>query len=168
MYKYGFFHDTTLSIEIVLADGDVVRASADENPDLFYGAAGTLGTLGLVTLLEVRLIESKSYVELTYHPVASASEAQDKMEAAMDDPSVDYVDGIMFALDRGAVINGRLIDDPSGHLNIQQFQRAVDPWFYIHADRVTRRAERVVTEAVPLVDYLFRYDRGAFWTGKYA
>ncbi|KAH0272167.1 FAD-binding domain-containing protein, partial [Aureobasidium melanogenum] len=38
----------------------------------------------------------------------------------------------------------------------------------MHADRTTQKASGPVTEAVPLADYLFRYDRGAFWMGKYA
>jgi hypothetical protein len=38
--------DNLLSVEVVLADGSVVRASDDENPYLFWGIRGGAGTSG--------------------------------------------------------------------------------------------------------------------------
>lgn len=64
-------------------------ASHTERPDLFYGAASSFGTLGVTTLLEIQLIDAKSYVELSYHPVSSMSEAVDKMKEATNDTSTD-------------------------------------------------------------------------------
>jgi hypothetical protein len=55
---------------------------------------------------------------------------------------------------------------PTG-LKIRKFSRAHDPWFYLHAKNVTSRTLEPVIEAIPLEDYLFRYDRGAFWMGRY-
>lgn len=51
---------------------------------------------------------------------------------------------------------------------MQRFTRASDPWFYLHAERLTKGRSTSIAEAIPIVDYLFRYDRGAFWGGKYA
>jgi FAD/FMN-containing dehydrogenase len=67
-YRYGAFDATVNWIEIVLPDGHVTKASrtTDEKTDLFWGAASSFGTLGVVTLLEVQLREAKSYVQLTY------------------------------------------------------------------------------------------------------
>ena len=160
-FKYGFFDCTINWVELVLAHGDIVTASPLERADLFYGAAGTLGTLGVLTLLEIQLIPSKPYVELTYHPVTSVSEALSTMSAATKISSTDYVDGILFALDRGVVVTGRLTDALLPGQSIQRFSRARDPWFYIHADRFASRQLEPVKEVVPVKDYLFRYDRGA-------
>lgn len=73
-YKKGFFDQTVNWIEMVLPNGDKRIASPRENSDLFYGAAESLGTLGVTTLLEIQLIEAKKYVELTCQPVHTIDE----------------------------------------------------------------------------------------------
>lgn len=44
------------SIELVLADGRRVRASRTENPDLFHGAIGGYGALGVIVTAELELV----------------------------------------------------------------------------------------------------------------
>ena len=53
--RFGWSSDNVLSMEVVTADGCVVRASADHNADLFWGLRGGGGNFGVVTSLEYRL-----------------------------------------------------------------------------------------------------------------
>ena len=55
MAKHGLAMDNLLSAEVVTASGDIVRASKNENADLFWGLQGGGGNFGAVSWLEYRL-----------------------------------------------------------------------------------------------------------------
>lgn len=171
-FKYGFFDRTVVSAEVVLADGEVVRASAQDNKELFEGLRGSFGTLGVLTLVELKLIDMKGFVEVTYHPTTSIESAMSKLQEETDpDAKADYVDGILFSKNSGVVISGRLVHEPpSTILPLRRVSRPWDEWFYIHAQHVAAAftPSTPLVELVPVQDYLFRYDRGAFWMGMYA
>jgi FAD/FMN-containing dehydrogenase len=50
--KLGWGADSILELEMVTADGDVLRVSADENPDLFWAVRGAGGNFGVVTWIK--------------------------------------------------------------------------------------------------------------------
>jgi hypothetical protein len=55
MGKYGLALDNLISVELVTADGRVLRVSEDENADLFWGVRGGGGNFGIAASLEYRL-----------------------------------------------------------------------------------------------------------------
>jgi delta24-sterol reductase len=169
-FKWSFLDATVVQIELITAKGQVMTASKTSNSDLFYGAAGTLGTLGVLTLLHIQLIDAAPYVALTYHPVTSFSAACTKLsEAILPEAANDFVDSIMFSATSGVVLAGKFSHEKKPE-KVARFTRARDPWFYLHAQKAVKYCPKPVNphvEHIPLVDYLFRFDRGGFWVGKF-
>jgi FAD/FMN-containing dehydrogenase len=55
--KYGMTVDSLVSVEVVTADGKRIRASENENADLFWALRGGGGNFGIVTQFEFKLHE---------------------------------------------------------------------------------------------------------------
>lgn len=163
-FKWGGVNSIVNWCEVVLADGTIIRASPFEHADLFWGMAGSYGTLGVITAAEIKLVPAKKYVTVTYTPV-HGYEATIKLIRKAVNTGCDFVDGIIFARDAAVIVTGYMNDRPTGA--IRRFRGLHDDWFYLHAQKQSNHHEPV-TETIPLMDYLFRYDRGAFWMGKYA
>jgi Delta24-sterol reductase len=146
----------------------VIWASAhNEHKELFFTAAGSCGSLGVVTLLEMELIDARKYVELEYIPVHSVQDAVKEFEKYQDLPDVDYLDGILYSQTSGVIMVGRLTDEMLD-TGVSRFDRPADPWFYMHAEGIlgrTANAKLNHKETIPVQPYLFRYDRGVFWSG---
>ncbi|HEX9236857.1 MAG TPA: BBE domain-containing protein, partial [Actinomycetota bacterium] len=53
MRKHGLTCDAVRSMDVVTADGEFVRASEDENHDLYWGLRGGGGNFGIVTSFEL-------------------------------------------------------------------------------------------------------------------
>lgn len=74
MSKYGLALDNLLSVELVTAEGKVVKTSKDEEPDLFWAVRGGGGNFGVATSLEYQLHAVGPMVTagLIAHPFDSA------------------------------------------------------------------------------------------------
>jgi len=53
--RYGLTLDNIKAVDIVTADGRLLRASANENPDLYWGVRGGGGNFGIVTSFQYAL-----------------------------------------------------------------------------------------------------------------
>jgi hypothetical protein len=55
MRKHGLTVDNILAVDVVTASGELLRASEDEHPDLFWALRGGGGNFGVATAFEFRL-----------------------------------------------------------------------------------------------------------------
>jgi delta24-sterol reductase len=162
-FKYGFFDRSVTWLEAVLADGEITRASRWQNSELLSGLVGTLGTIAITTLFQIKLVPTSTYVDLTYLPVESRTEALDTLNRCSQDLDNDFVEGLIYgekASTYGVIAVGKL-----SAIKIhreRRFSRARDEFFYQHVLKVGS-----TVESVPIEDYIFRYDRASFCMGQY-
>jgi hypothetical protein len=68
--KYGLAANSVHAIELVTADGRLVRADREHETDLFWALRGGGGTFGVVTALELRLVPvSEVYAGVLWWPI---------------------------------------------------------------------------------------------------
>lgn len=74
--KWGYTCDHLLSADVVTAQGDFVRASAEEHPDLFWGLKGGGGNFGVVTSFEfaARPLGPAVTAGIAVHPLENGRE----------------------------------------------------------------------------------------------
>jgi len=94
MRRYGLAVDSLRSAELVSAEGELVRASEVENPDLFWALRGGGGNFGVVTEFEFDLhpFGPEALGGLILHRLEDASDvlrfSRDFMETAPDELTV--------------------------------------------------------------------------------
>jgi FAD/FMN-containing dehydrogenase len=92
--KHGLACDNLLAVELVTADGEHVRASEDEHPELFWALHGGGGNFGVATAFEFRLhpLEREVLAGLALYPAERGRELmelyRDVMLAAPEGLSV--------------------------------------------------------------------------------
>jgi FAD/FMN-containing dehydrogenase len=72
--KYGLTIDNLLSVDVVLAKGALVHASAEESPELFWAMRGAGANYGVATSFEFRLhpVGPEVIAGLVVHPFSDA------------------------------------------------------------------------------------------------
>jgi hypothetical protein len=76
--KHGLAVNSVHAIELVTADGRVVRADHDHEPELFWALRGGGGSFGVVTAIELRALPiTDVYAGLLWWPIERADEVLD-------------------------------------------------------------------------------------------
>ena len=87
--KYGLTVDNVRSAEIITADGEVRRISADQDPDLFWAIRGGGGNFGIVTSFEFQLYEGCYHGFDGVRPKAKVSQAANEFVEGQFAKAVD-------------------------------------------------------------------------------
>ncbi|KAL0719139.1 hypothetical protein Bca4012_068463 [Brassica carinata] len=174
-HLYGLFADTVEAYEIVLAGGELVRATRDnEYSDLFYAIPWSQGTLGLLVAAEIRLIPVKEYMRLTYIPVKGDLQtlAQGYMDSFAprdgDESKIpDFVEGMVYNPTEGVMMVGTYASKQEAKKRGNKINNVgwwFKPWFYQHAQTALKKGQFV--EYIPTREYYHRHTRCLYWEGK--
>lgn len=183
-HKYGLFHEIIIELELLLGDGTVVVATADnEYQDLFHAIPWSYGTLALLLSAKLKLIPCKQFVKLTYTPHHTREayvkhmhqlsgeynhkeSEEEKKENNVNESTKDspmFVEGLAYNLESAVVMAGEFVDAknvPRGCAN--RISLWWKPWFYKHVQEILNsKTEKV--EYIPLTDYYHRHTQSLFW-----
>jgi delta24-sterol reductase len=160
-HVHGLFFDCVLAVDVVVASGELVRCSPTENADLFYALSWSLGSLGFVVSVDLRVQEAKPFVRLTYSPCSSRREliAQlERLTTCAQRPEV--VEAIMFDAERSVLMTGDFSDN-ADRLPVNTLPWNSE-WFYKQVEADLKRGTPR-TEAMELNAYYHRHTRSLFW-----
>jgi FAD/FMN-containing dehydrogenase len=79
--KFGLTVDNLVAVELVTADGEKIRASESENPDLFWGLRGAGANFGVATSFEFGLhpLEGAIFVGMVAFPIERSLEIAERV-----------------------------------------------------------------------------------------
>ncbi|CAG4989368.1 unnamed protein product [Colias eurytheme] len=166
-HKAGLYHETITSYEVVLGDGSLVTATADnEYSDLYKALPWSHGSLGFLVALTLKIVKVKPYIKITYTPVKGQKNYCDLLREVSGANQAkpiyfpDYIEGTIFSKDEAVVMTGDYSDYDS-NITVNHCSRWYKPWFYKHVESFLKKGETV--ELIPLRDYLLRHNRPIFW-----
>lgn len=150
-FKFGFVHDSLIETDVLLPDGRIITASADnEHSDLFRALPNSYGSLGYILRAKIKLHPAKPYVRLSHVRYHSADSYLAAMQLAAEKADVDFIEGLFFSHDEFYLTTGKMVD---------QAPFLDDIFNDIYYKRTRIKPEMYLTTK----DYIFRYDPDWFW-----
>ncbi|WP_028926488.1 FAD-binding oxidoreductase [Pseudonocardia acaciae] len=138
--RFGLAVDNVLSLDVVLADGSLVTADAEHEPELFWAMRGGGGNFGVVTSMRVRLHTVPAILTgMIVYPLSRAAEVL----AALHEPVLHGPDEltVQFAVLTGPTGEPGLFVLPTWCGDPSEGERAVEP--------LTRLGDPLLTQVGP-------------------
>lgn len=156
-FRHGFVHETVLEMDVLLASGEVVTCSPEnEHRDLFFGIPNSYGTFGYILRVRIPLVLAAPFVKLEHRRFESAEACFEEMKAIClgDGERADFVDGVAFSPDELYLTTGRFVEE-APEVSNYRFMR-----IYYRSIR-ERKADYLRTD-----DYIWRWDTDWFWCAR--
>ena len=154
-FRHGLVHDTVASFDVLTGDGRIVTCTpGNEHRDLFAGFANSYGTLGYALRLALRTRPVGRFVEATHVRHTDAANAFADLAARCDDPSLDFLDGVVFGQNDIVLSPARFVD--------------AAPWTsdYTYERIYYRSLHERERDYLATRDYLWRWDTDWFWCSR--
>lgn len=154
-FREGLVHETILEMEVLLANGTVVKATpVNEHKDLFFGLPNSYGTLGYILKVRAKIIPAKKFVHLEYKKYSHPSAYFADLERTCKETSATYVDGVVFSQKDMVLITGTFVDDAP---YVSDYT-----WMKIFYKSIRNRSDDYLTTH----DFIWRWDTDWFWCSK--
>lgn len=181
-FRHGMFEDSVNNMRMILGDSNIILVSAEnEHSELFYGTFGSYASLGILVSVELKIVRASSLVRINYQSITPKEAA---CGTVLCHPSkgedIDFCEGVIFSNSRASRVTAKFVNleksddricckvasiipslaDRIKILDITHWRHTWGQWFF---EFVESRPAEGWSEVVPTLDYLFRWDRGAYW-----
>lgn len=154
-HRHGLVHDTVQEIEVLLGDGSLILATADnEHADLFHGFPNSYGTLGYALRVKAKVVPVQPYVHLQHEQFDAPQRFFDALGARLRAGDADFVDGTVFSPTHLYLTLGRFAA-AAPYTSDYTFEN-------IYYRSIAQKGEDWLTAH----DYLWRWDTDWFWCSK--
>ncbi|MFP4385530.1 MAG: FAD-dependent oxidoreductase [Spirochaetia bacterium] len=154
-YRYGGFHDTCLSYEVITASGEIKECRPDgENSLLFQMMHGSFGTLGILSKLQFLVREAKPYVHIRYRHYNTIEEYRRAIEKFYRQGQDDFIDGIIHSEKQFTLCIGNFCSE-APYLHSYTWLKP-----YYKSTRVRNE------DYMEIKNYFFRYDPDCHWIAR--
>lgn len=164
-HHHGLFQHTCVSFEIILSDGQIVKTSETENPELFAAIPWSYGSLGFLLSAEIKIVRAAPYVHITYLPCHSIDSIVSTFDIASRSPHFDFVELLQYSLETGVVMVGKMSNfntasslyksNLAARPKINSIGNYYKPWFFKHVEQFLS-SNRSLEENITLLDNLAR------------
>ena len=159
-FKFGLVHESMRELEVILPDGRIVIATADnEFRDLFFGFPNSYGTLGYILRVKVDVIKIKPFVRVEHTPFSTPEEFfsvlnNTCLEARLSS-SYDFIEGVMFS-ESEFVLSKAVFTENAPYTSNYKFMK-----------KYFESLKKEQVDFLSVKDFIWRWDTDWFWCSKH-
>lgn len=167
----GWFQETVEEFEIVTAQSppQVLKVNRQNDPDLFYTLPHSVGTLGFLVSVKVRMTRTKPYVRMHYIMTKSAKELTEvmtRLSEGIDEKAPQFLEATAYTKHTAVVQCGEFCDAPTTpeeNALINPINYWFKPFYFKHLESLLEKGHDTYDEIIPLKHYYHRFSRSIFW-----
>eukprot|EP00483_Globobulimina_turgida_P002926 UN02931 len=156
-FKYGLVHESMIECDVLLANGNMITCNnnpSNKYSDLFKAIPNSLGSLGYILRVRMKIIKCKKYVALTNISCKDYITLADRIcSEAASNKTIDFIEGIAYWNGTGRILMGTMI-------NSIPINKTLDKYTVFHKYINDGNAQ---INIMPINEYLWRWDSDLFW-----
>jgi delta24-sterol reductase len=156
-FKHGMFFEQCVEYELVDANAEILKVTAESDPDLFANLPWSHGTFGLLTSATLKIEQIKKYVSLEVQRFGDNEQMSLFMQDKCKDMSLDFVEAFQFTATHSVVTFGKYSDTAGELTDLFSWH---GPWFYKVLQYVSSDG---CTLSFDAMQYLHRHSKSIFW-----
>jgi hypothetical protein len=154
-FRYGFIHETILEMDVLTANGEVITCDRNRNSELFYAIPNSLGTMGYITRMKLKIRTAAPYVKVSYLRYTEPHKYFEDLDKYCKDDSIEFLDGTILGANDLVLIVGNF-----AHF-VPEDEKLYDKTHIFWQDLANKSIE---TQYFTLYDYVWRWDPDMYYT----